>query len=71
MKKIRFIITFIYFALITFIVILTVFFVFRATRELTELYFKNYEVNQESRLIKFTLDDVDRVINILRTYKLI
>lgn len=71
MKKIRFIITFIYFALIALVVVLTVLAVFRATTELTGLYFKNLESEGEARTMNFTINDIERIINILQAYKLI
>lgn len=71
MKKIRFIITFIYFALIALVVVLTVFAVFQTTTLLTGLYFKNLESEGETKATSFTINDIERIIDILQAYKLI
>ncbi|MCS7200878.1 MAG: hypothetical protein NZ822_01870 [Patescibacteria group bacterium] len=71
MKKIRFLITFVYFSLIIMIIILTVYFVFRITTQLTDLYFKNLEENSKSPPPNLTTNEIEKILQILRDYKVI
>jgi uncharacterized membrane protein SpoIIM required for sporulation len=66
MKKIRFLINFVYFILILIIISLTVYFVFGISQELISLYFKNFE--KESTIDSST-NELNRSLQILKEFK--
>ncbi|GIW66694.1 MAG: hypothetical protein KatS3mg095_0592 [Candidatus Parcubacteria bacterium] len=65
MKKIRFLINFIYFALILIIIFLTVYFIFKITQELTDLYFKNLE---KEPTIDLSTNELNKTLETLKEF---